>query len=607
MLRGWLERVLVPGVAFTFDEQGKVRPALSNVRRIVGVSTYGAPWTYVKLLQRRRPADADAGAADELRAAHADDVARPVLDGHRTATPSGAAFLDRVEHSMAHLHQGRRVTRERTLVVHCHPDPASFTARRRATGPSRRCAARGDEVRVTDLYAAGFDPVFSAEERDRHLEPGPDPSVADHAADLQWCEQLVLVYPTWWSGQPAMLKGWIDRVWVARRRVRPAAGVEPHPRPAAQRPADRRHHDPRLVEVRQRARGRGRQAHGHPYAAGRVPPAGPHDVDRDVRHRHGRRAERAPGVPRQDRARACGEPAPACAACARSSPRSVSSSTRDRSGRRSCSPRSTTPCARTSTSGGCRASGRSSSRRPTRSTWEVGTQLAVTRRPVEAMPLDGSRLFADGLSSWLIRRVSRRRRVGRVRPAGRLRARPRRARRDDGRDVVQRHPSGSVRIVGDFGVLRWEGLTWHREPPIGAWIDAVTACGRPRRPRGARDRCSSSPSTTSAPAASARCSCTGPTTTPAPTIELRLPTPPPLDVRRPSDLAPLRHALAPDRRRRRVRRRRRPARARRAAGAERRRPRRSSRACAACATRRAAATASTTRRRRSSSSARTAP
>jgi putative NADPH-quinone reductase len=101
----------------------------------------------------------------------------------------------------------------RTLVVHCHPDPTSFTAtaRDRAVAALRR---RGDEVRVTDLYASHFDPVLTPLERARHLEPGPDPSVANHAADLQWCERLVLVYPTWWSGQPAMLKGWIDRVWV---------------------------------------------------------------------------------------------------------------------------------------------------------------------------------------------------------------------------------------------------------------------------------------------------------------------------------------------------------------------------------------------------------
>ena len=33
-----------------------------------------------------------------------------------------------------------------------------------------------------------------------------------HVEDLQWCESIVFVYPTWWSGQPAILKGWIDRI-----------------------------------------------------------------------------------------------------------------------------------------------------------------------------------------------------------------------------------------------------------------------------------------------------------------------------------------------------------------------------------------------------------
>ena len=101
----------------------------------------------------------------------------------------------------------------RTLVVHCHPDPESFTAavRDRAIETLRD---RGHEVRLTDLYAMRFDPVLSKREEARHLEPGPDPSVADHAADLLWCQRLVLIYPTWWSGQPAMLKGWFDRVLV---------------------------------------------------------------------------------------------------------------------------------------------------------------------------------------------------------------------------------------------------------------------------------------------------------------------------------------------------------------------------------------------------------
>lgn len=50
VLKGWLERVMVPGVGFVFDDRGKVRPGLPQVRRIVGVSTYGSPRWYVRVV-----------------------------------------------------------------------------------------------------------------------------------------------------------------------------------------------------------------------------------------------------------------------------------------------------------------------------------------------------------------------------------------------------------------------------------------------------------------------------------------------------------------------------------------------------------------------------
>ncbi len=102
----------------------------------------------------------------------------------------------------------------RVLVVYCHPNPASFVAAVRDRVLAG-LAAGGHEVRLTDLYAEGFEPVLSATERAAHLEPpSTKPAIAPYVDDLRWCEALVLVYPTWWSGQPAMLKGWIDRVWV---------------------------------------------------------------------------------------------------------------------------------------------------------------------------------------------------------------------------------------------------------------------------------------------------------------------------------------------------------------------------------------------------------
>jgi NAD(P)H dehydrogenase (quinone) len=99
------------------------------------------------------------------------------------------------------------------LVVLAHPDPASFVAaahRRVLVGLERA----GHTVRSIDLHAEGFDPVFDADDHRRHLEPGVADDLTPHAEALSWCHTLVLVYPTWWSAQPALLKGWFDRVWV---------------------------------------------------------------------------------------------------------------------------------------------------------------------------------------------------------------------------------------------------------------------------------------------------------------------------------------------------------------------------------------------------------
>ena len=106
----------------------------------------------------------------------------------------------------------------RTLVVYCHPDPDSFTASVRNTVVAALATAR-HEVRLTDLYTEGFEPRLSAEERLAHSTVEIADSLSSrgltrYTEDLRWCESIVLVYPTWWSGQPAMLKGWIDRVWI---------------------------------------------------------------------------------------------------------------------------------------------------------------------------------------------------------------------------------------------------------------------------------------------------------------------------------------------------------------------------------------------------------
>ena len=122
----------------------------------------------------------------------------------------------------------------KVLVVYAHPSPASFVAHLRDVVLDE-LAAHGHQVRHRDLWAEGFDPVFSADERLTHTgdlatKLVRHPTLASHVEDLRWCEALVLVHPTWWSGQPAMLKGWFDRILmngVAWRLPEGANRIEP--------------------------------------------------------------------------------------------------------------------------------------------------------------------------------------------------------------------------------------------------------------------------------------------------------------------------------------------------------------------------------------------
>ena len=102
----------------------------------------------------------------------------------------------------------------RAYVVYSHPDPESFTSAVRQRAVDALTTA-GHDVRVADLYADGFDPTMSLQEVHDHLNPAKHrPAIGGYCSDLEWCDTVVFIYPTWWSGPPAMLKGWLDRVLI---------------------------------------------------------------------------------------------------------------------------------------------------------------------------------------------------------------------------------------------------------------------------------------------------------------------------------------------------------------------------------------------------------
>lgn len=102
----------------------------------------------------------------------------------------------------------------RVLVLYAHPDPASFgAALHAAVVESLRKA--GHEVDDCDLYAEGFDAVLSREERvGYHDLAGNTRPVAGYVERLRAAEALVLCFPVWNFGYPAILKGFFDRVFL---------------------------------------------------------------------------------------------------------------------------------------------------------------------------------------------------------------------------------------------------------------------------------------------------------------------------------------------------------------------------------------------------------
>ena len=102
----------------------------------------------------------------------------------------------------------------RFLVIYAHPAEDSFQAalHRRIV---KVLAEAGHDVDDCDLYAEGFLPVLNRDEWRVYHDTNANRRFAHKEIErILKCQGLVLVFPTWWYGMPAILKGYIDRVWV---------------------------------------------------------------------------------------------------------------------------------------------------------------------------------------------------------------------------------------------------------------------------------------------------------------------------------------------------------------------------------------------------------
>ncbi len=114
------------------------------------------------------------------------------------------------------------------LIVVSHPDPGSLThavAERVCHGVQSATAPGTHTIELADLAAEGFDPRFSEADVALHLKQAPPPAdVAAEHARLARADALVLVYPVYWWSFPALLKGWIDRVFTQGYAYEEGAG-----------------------------------------------------------------------------------------------------------------------------------------------------------------------------------------------------------------------------------------------------------------------------------------------------------------------------------------------------------------------------------------------
>ena len=99
---------------------------------------------------------------------------------------------------------------QRILVILGHPSADSLSAAL-AQSYKEGAQAAGAQVRLLDLGALAFDPILRAGYRG---EQALEPDLQAAQAQITWAEHLVWVYPTWWGAMPALLKGFIDRVFL---------------------------------------------------------------------------------------------------------------------------------------------------------------------------------------------------------------------------------------------------------------------------------------------------------------------------------------------------------------------------------------------------------
>lgn len=102
----------------------------------------------------------------------------------------------------------------KNLIIYAHPSNDSFNGAIR-NNIETVLTDRGHEVKTRNIYEMGFNPVLSEEDLGQFFQGNYPEDIRTEHDYISWADHLYFVYPTWWYAMPAILKGYIDRVFSA--------------------------------------------------------------------------------------------------------------------------------------------------------------------------------------------------------------------------------------------------------------------------------------------------------------------------------------------------------------------------------------------------------
>ena len=99
------------------------------------------------------------------------------------------------------------------LIIYAHPNPKSFNAA--ILKQVQDNLLKSYHITTLDLYAEGFDPVFKFDEVNKRRDLAQVSDMKKYRDLISEANHLIFIFPIWWGGMPAILKGFIDRVFAA--------------------------------------------------------------------------------------------------------------------------------------------------------------------------------------------------------------------------------------------------------------------------------------------------------------------------------------------------------------------------------------------------------